>query len=114
MKKRSINVIIQLLLIENVDLTKVVLNFILELLACKSTPRKSKTKEIAAAECDNSRASKHFGYTFALHNLVDNGLIEALMLSLHTRNGKRVLKILEIAESYCTESNTDYNWENEI
>lgn len=59
-KKRSINILVQLLLIENSDLTKVILNFF----------------------------NKHMKCDFTLSHLLENGIVEALILSLHTKNGK--------------------------
>ncbi|CAI2367775.1 unnamed protein product [Moneuplotes crassus] len=65
-KKRSINVLIMLLFIENVDLSKTVLNLFIE----------------------------HFHTPFALKNLYDNGIIEGLVLNLPTKNSRRALTLL--------------------
>jgi hypothetical protein len=59
-KKRSINILVQLLLIENHDLSKVILNFF----------------------------NKHMKWHFTLSHLLENGIVEALMLSLHTQKWK--------------------------
>ena len=87
MKKRSINVFMQLIMLENADLIKVILNFIY----------------------------KHYICNYGLIKcLVENGIIEILMLTIHTRNGKRAIKILQKIESDMSEYNMDIIWEDSI
>jgi hypothetical protein len=86
MKKRSINVLVQLLLLENIDLAKVLLNLIINYYSSQSS----------------------------LAHLLENGLLEALMLHLHTRNGRRVLTIIDAIENFVTDYNEKLDWENKI
>ena len=81
-KKRSINILTQLLLIENNDLTKVLLNFFL----------------------------KHSNCHFTLSNLLENGIVECLMLTLHTKNGRKALTILDRINEFTTDFNDDIDY----
>ena len=87
MKKKSINVFMQLIMFENSNLIKVILNFIYKHHVCK----------YGLIKC-----------------LVENGIIEILMLTIHTRNGKRAVKILQKIESNMSEYNMDIIWEDSI
>lgn len=66
-KKRSVNVLILLLFIENADLSKTVLNLFVKYYIC----------------------------SYSLKHLYDNGIVEALILNLHTKHSKKALVMLE-------------------
>ena len=77
----------QLIMLENVELTKVILNFIYKHYVC------------------------HYGL---IRSLIENGIVEILMLTMHTRNAKRAIRILRKIESEMSDFNTDIDWENSI
>lgn len=85
-KKRSVNVIVQLMLLENEDLNKVILNFITKRLKCH----------------------------YSLTNLLENGIVEALLLNLHTKNGKKALLVLDRINEFEKEYNDDLNFVSKV
>ena len=85
-KKRSTNVFIQLLFLENQDLNKVLLGFLI----------------------------KHYTCDFTLFHLFENGAVEGLMLMLHTKNGRKAMTILSQLQRFASEYNLGLNYRSKI
>ena len=85
-KKRSINWILQLFLIENNDLIKVVTSFIF----------------------------KHFKWQYSLSLLIENGLIEYLIFGMHTKSKNKIMKIIDSVNQYFPDYNDDIDFEEMI
>lgn len=85
-KKRSINSIMQLFLIENTDLTKIVTSFIF----------------------------KHFKCHYSLALLVENSLVEFLIFGMHTRAKNKIMKIIDRVNELFPDFNDDIEYEDLI
>ena len=85
-KKRSLNSILQLFLIENADLTKIVTSFIF----------------------------KHFKCHYTLVLLTENNLIEFLILGMHTKGKNKIMKIIDRINEFLPDFNEDIEYEDMI